>query len=437
MQTTITQVGPADYRLDVNAPAGDLSPRFDAALRRQRSRVQVRGFRPGKAPLDLVRRQYGPDVAAVLAEQVVQEAFEKEVLSGDAYPLIGRPAVTKLDYDGSGDLNASIQFGVRPQVDVQGLEGAVLTRLPDTVDEAEVDEEIERLRRRLADETSAEEGYALTATDSALLDLQQLDEEGAPVIGRVERGVEVVLDDDRVHDALREALPGKHAGDTFRVTLPHGSGENVHTHVYEVTVKEARRRTLPEADDALAAKASNGRHETLDALREAIRDELAQAARRRQRDYIESQIVEALLERHTDVPVPEAAVELFLESFLHTAAERNGGKLPEDFDTRGFLRQMRGEAEKQARWMFIRDALVERHGLTVSDDDLDAYFAREAATAGFDGALLRRFYEGQEGALDRLHQRLLSEQLFDRLTEGARLEDRTLEEVRATQGKQT
>ncbi|HYE57558.1 MAG TPA: trigger factor [Rhodothermales bacterium] len=434
MQTTITQVGPADYRLDVTAPADDLSPRFDAALRRQRNRVQVRGFRPGKAPLDLVRRQFGPEVAASLAEQVVQEAFDREVLSGDSYRLIGRPALTQLDYDGSGDLNASIQFGVRPQIDVDGLGDVTLTRLRTTIEEAEIDEEITRLRRRFAKSEDAEEGYTLTETDSAVLDLQQLDDDGAPVIGRVERGVVVELDDENVHDALHETLPGKQVGDTFRVTLPHGSGDHVHTHLYEVTVQEVKRRTLPDVDDALATEATNGRHETLDSLREAIREELERAAERRKRDYVESQIVEALLAKHAEVPVPEAAIELFLESFLQTAAERNGGKLPEEFDARGFAQRMRPEAEKQARWMFIRDALVERFGLSVTDEDLAAFFDREAAAAGFDGALLRRFYEGQEGSMDRLEQRLLSEKLFDRLTEGARFEEKTLEEVRAAQG---
>ncbi len=412
MQTTITPLGPADYRLDVTAPAADLSPRFDAALRRQRGRVQMRGFRPGKAPMDLVRRQYGQDVAATLAEEIVQQAFDQEVLKNEQYDIVGRPALTTLAYDGTGDLTASIQFGVRPVVKVDGLGNTPLTRLVESIDDAEVTAEVDRLRARTATAEVAEEGYAITATDAATLDLQQLDSEGAPAAGRVEKGVEVTLDDENVQDALRNALIGAQAGDTFRVTLPHGSGDHVHTHQYDVAVKEVRRRTLPEADDAFALQASSGRHETVDALRGAIRGELVQAAQRRQRDYFESQIVEALLEKHADVAVPDAAIQLFLESFLQNVAERNNGKLPEDFDVEGFAQRMRGEAEKQARWMFIRDALVAQKSLAIEDADFDAFFEREVGQRGLRrgaaAALLRRpgRHDGPPGAAPALREAL-------------------------------
>ncbi len=436
MQTTISQIGPADYQLDIVGPAADMAPRFDAALRRQRGRVQPRGFRPGKAPLDLVRRLYGREIAGTLAEETVQETYQAEVV--EQYEVIGRPQLTRLDFDGTGDLNATVRFGVRPDVEIVGLSGQTMTRLVHEITDEEIDAELAALRRTAATETEAdaEDGHAITDADVAVVDLLPIADvategEGdapAPHDVQAETGVRVEMDDTRVHEALREALVGKTAGESVEVELPHGEGETAHAHRYAVTVQSVKTRTLPELDDAFAAEASNGRHETLTALRDDVRSDLDRSWTQRQREYNESQMIEALLAANP-IPVPSSAVEIFLESFLRGIADENEGKLPEGFDVNGYAQRMSPEAERQARWMLVRDALVESHGVEVGDEDIDAYFARTAQ--GLDPSLLRRLYAGQEGVMDRLQQQILSEKLFGVLSEDVTFEDKSFEAVQA------
>ncbi len=433
MQTSISQIGPADYQLDIVGPASDMAPRFDAALRRQRGRVQTRGFRPGKAPLDLVRRLYGREIAGTLAEELVQETYQTEVV--DQYEVIGRPQLTRLDFDGSGDLSASIRFGVRPDVEVNELTGQTMTRLVHEITDAEIDEEIARLRSSSAAESDAPEGHAIGDADVAIVDLAPIadvpadgDDAPAPHDVAGETGVRVVMDDARVHTALRDALRSTTAGATFEVKLPHGDGDHAHAHRYAVTVTAVKARTLPELDDAFASAASQGRHETLAALRDDVRSDLDRSWTQRQREYGESQMIEALLAANP-IPVPSSAVEIFLESFLRGVADENKGTLPEGFDVNGYAQRMAPEAERQARWMLVRDALVERHGLSVDDSDVDAYFARTAQ--GLDPSLLRRLYAGQEGVMDRLQQQILSEKLFDTIGQSVTYVDKDFEAVQA------
>ena len=434
MQTTISPAGPADFDLDVRASADEIQPRLDAALRKQRGRVQMRGFRPGKAPLDLVRKMYGEALSYEIAEGLVQEAFDAEVAGNASYRLIGRPALTTLDFDGAGDLHARIRFGVRPHLSVKGLKGERLTRLVHDVTDAEIDEELQGLRARAAVTEPGAEGEALTETGAAVLDLQPVGDDGSTEGLRAEEDVRVVMDDPRLQEPLRDALVGKTAGETFTVDLPHDEGhgdhEGAHTHRYTVTVKRVDRRVLPNLDDAFAARVSKERFETVDALRADVRQDLERVWEKRRREYLETQVVERLSSLN-DVPVPDSAVELFLDSFVQQAAQQAGGKLPEGFDVNGYRQYMTPEARRQAVWMLIRDQLLADEGLTVDDADLDAYFEKEASTGGVDAALFRRVYEAQPRTMEMLEQRLLSEKLFDRLTEAATFEDKSFEDVQA------
>ena len=432
MHAEIKQVGPADYELELTETADALRPKMDAALKTYKNRVQMRGFRPGKAPAQMVRKLYGREIAAEIAEKEVQYAFEEEVLDNPAYDVIGRPALTALDYDGEGDLKATVRFGVRPQVELQDLSTITLSRLVHDVTDAEIDEEVERLRQRSATTEPAPE-EPIGDTHAATLDLQQLD--GAtqtPLIGQKEEDVKVRMDDENLKDELRAALLGKKQGDQFDVALPHGEGDHAHTHPYRVTVKEVQRRTVAEAADEWAKTVTDGQIETLDALRADIRAELEKSWQQRRRDYFETQIVQKLSDAHP-VPVAQSALDLYLESFVERLRNRyaeEGRELPATFDLEGFRQAMRPEAERQARWMLLRDRIIEQEGIAVTDEDYEAYFA-EAAGSGLDPQLLRRYYEQMKGMMDQLEQRLLSEKLFSALEGRFSYEDKTMEEVEA------
>ncbi len=432
MHAEIKQVGPADYELELTEQADALRPKMDAALKTYRSRVQMRGFRQGKAPAQMVRKLYGREIAAEIAEKEVQYAFEEEVLDNPAYDVIGRPALTALDYDGEGDLKATVRFGVRAAVELGDLSEITLSRLVHDVSDAEVDEELERLRQRAA-ATEPAENDPIGDDHAATLDLQQLDEATqTPLIGKKEEGVKVRMDDENLKEELREALVGKKQGDVFDVRLTHGDADHVHTHPYRVTVREVLSRQVPEATDEWAKTVSNGQMETLDALRADIRADLEKSWQQRQRDYAETQIIEKLTAAYP-VPVAQSALELYLESFverLRTRYAEEGRELPATFDLDGFRQAMRPEAERQARWMLIRDHLIEQEGVAVTDEDFDTYFAT-AAGSGLDPQLLRRYYEGMKGMMDQLEQRLLSEKLFAALEGRFTYEDKTMEEVEA------
>jgi len=418
METVINEISPVEFELEITASHDDLKGEVNEALRNQRRQTDMKGFRPGKVPMQLVKKMHGKAIGYQIAERKVQEIFDEEVMSNDDYDVLGQPQISELSYEVDGGMKATVQFGVRPEVEIGDLSDEEIDALAYEITDGDVDEQLEALQQKHADLMPHEE--EITETDYVVIDLQQIDEEsGTPVIGEKEEDVSFFLDDEKLQDALRDGLLGRTQGDTFTVDLPHqtqDAPENTHTHRYEVTIKETKHRELPELDDAFIGEVTDDEFISVDELREEIRSQLEQQAEQQANEFIQSNMVERLLERNP-VPVPATAVEMFLDSFIEDVKQRNEGDLPENFDREAFRQQNRSEAEKQARWMIIRDKLIENEEIEVTDEDLDAFFAKQAGEeAQLSAKQLRGFYE-QMNVMGRVEQQLLSTKVFDVLRE--------------------
>ena len=427
MQTEIKEISSVEYELTLHVPAEELQPELDRLLRQIRARVPLKGFRPGKAPLSLVKKLYGDEVALELAERKIREALEKAVLEPGTYKVIGRPRVLRLDYKPDTDLHAVLRFGVRPEFELKPLDQETIPRLVHQVTDEEVEETIKRLQKEEAELVDLPADTPLGTEDYAVVDLQRLDEAtGTPIIGEKEEGVSFFLDDPRLREELRKALLGKKAGETVRVDLPHGdeeAGEPAHTHRYEVRVREAKRRELPALDAEFIQKISRGQASDEAGLRELVRKELQARWDQESRELLEQEIMHRLLTLHP-IPVPESAVEMVLDEFVEDVRQRNNGRLPEDFDETAFRHANRALAEQQARWKFIFDKVVETFGIEVTEEDIQAFFEKQAdPESGLSAEQLRQFYESVPGLIDQVRSRLLHQKVFDTLAEQFKLED--------------
>lgn len=433
MHTEIKQVSSVEYELDIRATAEDIEPKLNKALRRQRSQTDMKGFRKGKVPLTLVKKMHGETLGYGVAEQMVQEAFETEVEEGSDLEVLGQPQLTELNYELDGDLHAVIRFGVRPEIELKDLSGEQISRLAHEVTDDDVEDEIEQFRREEADLIPVDDEPA-EETDYVMVDLQRIDPStNTPVIGDKEEDLSFFLDDERLKDELREALIGKTAGETFRVDLPRepdpqqDDGEP-EVRVYEVTLKDVKRRELPDVDEALVHTVTDGQFEDPEAFRQEIRDQLEEAWGEQSREMLQGRIIERMLDLHT-VPVPQSVVETYLDSFVEQVKQQNDGELPDDFDMELFRTNQEGEAERQGRWMLIRDALIEEAGIEVTDEDLQAFFEEQAeGDEQISTQQLQQFYRSMPKLMERVRQQVLSQKVFDELIDRFDVVDKSMEE---------
>lgn len=409
MQTEIRNINDVELEFELNVPAGDLAHEINEAIRRQRVRTTMKGFRPGKVPTTMVKKMYGKALAYGVAEDRVQSAFRTEVLEGDnKYDVLGQPTITELDYEYEGDLRAVVSFGIRPKVELKDVSKVKISKLVHEISDEDVDKEIENLLAQHADLTP-DEGPA--KKDSyVVVDMQRLDgKKGDPIEGEKQENVPFLLSDENLMPELRKAVTGMKIDATKEVKLPGPKDED--DRYYAVTLKEVKIRELPELDDDMVKKVTNDQVETADELKTQIREQLVQGWEQRSREYFQSDVIEKLIDLH-EFDVPNSVIEMYLDAYVNDIKSQNDNELPEGFDEKGYRERRRSDAENQARWMFIRDAIMAEQNLEVTDEDRDEHFDKMAAQGGFTGDMMKSYYQSMPQLMDQMDQGILSSKVF-------------------------
>ena len=424
MQTTLTEKSPVDHQLDIRATADEIQPRIDEKLRERRKTISMKGFRPGKAPLSLVRKMYGQAAQGQAAEELVGEAFKAEVTDNDAFDVLGQPRLTEFDYQGE-DLHAVVEFSTRPSFELADFSGRELTKFTREISDEELDAELDQMLDQHATEEDAEEGTALTEDHVAVFDIQKMDREsGEPVEGDRQEGarapVKALLPD------FQAAAIGKKVGDTFQVELPsEAEGE---TDPFEVTVTAVRTRALPALDADFIGNATGGQAEDEEGLRTWVRGRMEESWENRTREFMEAKAVQHVLDAH-DFPAPNALVESLIDQAIE---EKRGedGRLPEGFDIAAFREERRQTAVDQAKWMLVKEKLVEADGIELKEEDFDAEIARLFGDQ-LDPQMAKQFIMQQEGMVEQIAQRLENRRLFDALFGRMTIVEKTRAQVEA------
>ncbi len=426
METTIKQITPVEYELHINATAKDLEPKISKRLRDQRASISLKGFRKGKVPMSILKKMFGESLVLDVVEREILEVFQDEVIEPGQHKVVGMPSFGDFDYKLDGDLHATLKFGVHPEIEVKDISGEKIMKLVHEVTDEEVDKEVNQMLLRSAELKERKRG-GIKETDYVTIDMQKLDaESNAPIIGEKEDGVSFFMDDEQLKDTLRDGLLGKKVDDAFRVDLPVDD-ETDERFPYEVLVKEVQSRTLPKLDEEFAKRMSRGEAEDEAGLKAYVRSQIEKGVNEESRKLLESELMTRLLELH-EFPVPNAAVDVFINSFVEDVKRQNNNELPEGFDLHGFREANRAYAEQQARWKLLRDTIVEQQSIEVSDEDRTAYFVEVSGGNEETAAAFENYYKSMSGAMDMVNEQLLSKKLFAYLSEQVTLEEKNKDE---------
>jgi trigger factor len=290
------------------------------------------------------------------------------------------------------------------------------------ISEAEVQEELDRIRRSnstLADITKIETDQTL-----AVVDIQEMDESGSPLIGRKTVDARLYLADGSIFREIREKLIGAEVGSTVRLTTEPREGEEGARRNLEVLVKQAKSVTLPEVTDEFVLKITKEKTATsaafLDELRESVRRYWDDRSRRRALDLVISDIVD----RHRFV-VPESLVRAYTDSLIEDVKHRSPDhKLPADFNEGEFREQNRTPVAFQAKWHLIRDRIIADAELELSDDDYRRFAERDAAVIGVPAERLVEMYRNSP----QTRERLLTDKLNDFILANAEVTEKVTPE---------
>jgi trigger factor len=375
--------------MTIEVPAEVVNATYDRVLNRLASRAKIEGFRPGKAPRALVESRIGPaalreEVVETMVPQVLQQALDE----GSIDP-IDNPDIEVLELERGKPAKLKATISVMPDVTL-GDARALQVPPPDHSHEV-TDEMVERrlddLREPMAEITPVEREVRMG--DIAVIDIE-VDVDGKMVESESRKSTEAEVREGVLLPELVEILPGTFTGET-REARVHFPDDNSNPDLagkdatIRVTVQGVKEKVLPPLDDELAKSLTNGKQETADSYRSAVREELVESAAAITRLEREDAALKALVDA-SSVEVPEALVDRELTSQLESlerSLNRQGLKLDRYLQYLGksvdqWIAGERPEAEARLKVDLVIREFARREGLEPSEEDTLRYIDEQA-----------------------------------------------------------
>jgi trigger factor len=426
ISTSVTELPESRVRVEAEVPPEEVEKRIAQAARALGRGMRVPGFRAGKAPAPVVIKRVGREVVLDEAVRDSIGSWYSAAIDAAAIVPVGEPRLDMGELPGHGQpLTFSIEIGVRPEAQLGDYKGLEVGKREPAASDEQVEAEIEALRERAGRletvERPAETGDFVVMDFAGSVD-------GTPFAGGEGRDQMVELGSGRLVPGFEEQLTGASAGDerTVEVTFPddYGAEELAGNDAeFAVTVKEVKAKELPPVDDELAAEAG---FDTLDELREDIRERLSEAEERR----VDAEFREAVLDSavaNAKVDVPEALVEArsreLWEQMLHSLGHQGiskemylqiSGRSEDDIVAEG-----KAAAERQLKREAVLAAVVAAESIEPSEDELLAALEQAAPSERASAnKLLERMRSA--GRLDAFKAELAQRKALDLLADSAK-----------------
>jgi len=325
MSCTLTVDGPCRRTLKFSVQRDRLDEAIAAGMREVAQHTKIKGFRPGKVPLDLVRKLHGKRVAEDARRQVMSEVLSEAIREHDLRPL-GDPEMNleALEDEAEGPLNFELALEVAPEIELAKIEGLPVTaRLP-VLDDATLDGEVDRFRQQFAEmdevpnDVEVSDKSVLGVTITYTVDGEALDP-------RADRTVLVEHDlvDGIKIEGAGKALLGRTRGDSLPLEAelpshfePVELGGKAAT--LDLTIDTHRVLKVPELNEDLLKKVGVGSE---DELRQRLREQLEMQVQRLRNEQVDRGIEQALLEAHS-FELPERFLSQAIERRVHEYAHR-------------------------------------------------------------------------------------------------------------------
>jgi trigger factor len=421
MKTEFTDVSASQKTITIEIPVDIVDAEINRVARGYTKQARIPGFRPGKVPATLVKQRFKEQILHDVAHGLIPRAVD-EALQERGIEPVDTPNIKDVALEEGQPLKFTAAIETVPPFDVGDLSTIEATRHASEVNDESVDKTLQQLRQRGA-KFEPVENRGVEDGDTVVLNIERQDAEGKP---DRHDDVSLELGSPANPPGFDTQLLGIRTGETktFTIHFPedYAVKEMANTDVeYTVTVKDIRRKVLPELDDEFAKDL--GAFDSLGALRDRVRSDLQQESEEHARQHLRTDVLKQLSDRVTfDLPpsLVEREMDRRLEEFASRLMQQNVDPRQAGIDWAQFRESQREPARASVASALALDEIARREGLTVSAEEVDREVERFAARAGRTPAALRAQLE-KEGSVARLATGLRREKAVDLVLSRARI----------------
>ncbi|MDG6778093.1 trigger factor [Thiomicrorhabdus sp. zzn3] len=370
-----------EHKITVTFPSDDLNGQIEKRLNEIRRTIRMDGFRPGKVPLNVVKKRHGAQVKQEIMGEQVQQKFYDAVTQEDL-KVAGYPMFDELD-DKDGQITFTARFETYPEIELPEFSGVKVEKITAEVTDKDVDSMIERLReQRTAWKPSKSAAKKAKKGEQVIIDfVGKLD--GEVFEGGSAENVPLELGSGRMIPGFEDGIIGMKKGEekTIEVTFPEEyQSEELKgkTATFDITVHSISTKTLPEIDEEFV-KSFGIEEGTEEALRNEIKENMQKELARAIESKNRTAVLDAL-EQVVDVQLPKALVDQEVQNLMNSMIQnmQQQGMKPEDVNISAD--HFQSDAEKRVKLGLIMGDIIRANNIQASDDAVNAFIEEQASS---------------------------------------------------------
>ena len=410
VKTEIKEISNYKKELNITMDKADLEPIREAQAKRVQKEVQFPGFRKGKAPLGMVKKNYADAVEAYTLEAALDESLQKSVIENEIQ-VVGTPEAKKVDFNDNGDLVSVVEVETTPDVNLNKYKGFHITKDEYEISDQFVDDTIHRTLKEKAELHTVES--AIEKDHLVVLDMQELDENGKPIKDKNYNDISLTIGQGRFDPELEEQIVGLKSGEEKRIekTYPDDFPQKEYAgkkEAYLITIKSVQREELPELNDEFA-KELNEEFKTVDDLKKATRDHLEHNYKMESENRFNQDLMQKLLEENP-FDMPQALVDNYLQHIIADAKRRDPNIKEEE------VRQhYQSEAEFTIKVHYLKDKIAKVEKIEVGESDIKTFLDE------LKDEKIREFYEKTPQMMERVKEDILQKKIDDFLRKNTKI----------------
>ncbi len=442
MKTTIESPDPLHKTIQVEIPWDMISDELDRSFKELAGQVKLKGFRPGKVPKSVVKKRFGKKAQDDVLARLIADSYDAALVQ-NRIRAVSKPEFERGAVKEGEPYHYTARVEVAPEIEIKQIRFELEKPVAEVTPEM-LDEQLQNLREKEVLLVPIDDRRTARKGDTAVIDYSTT-QDGKPVEGGSMTNHPVQLGAGKSLPGFDDEIVGMQVDSSkeFDLTFPEGwdpamlSGKEVR---FEASLRALKRRELPELNDDFAKDLGRSDCDSLEKLREQIREELLEQEQDRVDREVKDKLIDKLCEANP-FPAPPTLVDRqqdVLAQEMELYLSKQGINLEKTGLSRERMKKdMSERAEKEIRTALLLTAIAEREKISLKEDEIEAQLDELAAKSGSNIARIKAFYD-QPAAKERLRNKVLQDKVLDILLTPSNMDEKAADDetgVGATDSK--
>ena len=400
------------YELAISAKWIDIKEDFNSAKKKVAKEIKLPGFRKGKIPENILMSQYIHSVEMGFVQDFC-EKYYLMALQEEKLTPINQAQLKDIDFSYEKDLSFKSEFEIEPSLSLPKFKKNMVSveKIKFLSNDEEVDKTIDNIMNSQAKAEQIEKNSK--DGDFLIVDMQELDESGIPIIGKKEKKYIAIGQDPFIEDKA-ESFKSKNVGDSVKITIDMGDGEKN----YEFTIDTIQRRVPPVLDDDFV-KQMDPNCKSVTEWKSNVRKSIDSEYQRKSDEMFNSSLIDEFVKLINPI-LPLSMLENYLNNIVSEVKQNQNS--PEMDDSK-IKEQYQLFAENNLKWFLLRKAIISDQELSISTDEVNDFIKDALDKNETQKAEIERFYK-KESNKNKLADDLLDQKIIEMLKEHSKIKEK-------------